>query len=52
MGAGDVIVEIVDANATAIDTAIINLRVTANDHWMMSSIGDGQQVLIAHIEEA
>jgi hypothetical protein len=52
MAAGDVTVQIVDANATAIDTAITAMRVTANDKWLMCSSANGFQVIIAHIEEA
>jgi len=52
MGAGDVTVQILDAVATDIDTALTALRVTANDKWLMCSIANGTQVLIAHIEEA
>ena len=52
MGVGDVSVQIVDAVAADIDTAITALRKTAIDKWLMCSIGNGQQVVIAHIEEA
>jgi|TARA_R100000501_G_C2552051_1_gene66279 hypothetical protein len=52
MAAGDVTVQIVDVNATAIDTAVTAMRVTANDKWLMTSIANGFQVCIVHIEEA
>ena len=52
MAAGDVVVQIVDANATAIDTAVTAMRNTANDHWLMASISNGLQVVIVNIEEA
>jgi len=52
MAAGAVTVQIVDANATAIDAAITAMRVTANDKWLMCSSANGLQVIIAHIEEA
>jgi hypothetical protein len=52
MAAGDVTVEIVAVDTTAIDTAVTNMRVTANDKWLMTNIANGQQVLIVHVEEA
>ncbi len=52
MAAGDVSVQILAPSTTAIDTAVTNLRVTANDKWLMTSIANGMQVLIVHIEEA
>lgn len=52
MAAGDVTVQIVDMSTTAIDTAITNMRVTANDKWLMCSSSNGMQVVIAHVEEA
>ena len=53
MGAGDVTVEIVNAVAADIDTAVTAMRVTANDKYMMTAIGpENQQVVIVHIEEA
>ena len=52
MAQGDVQVQIVDANATAIDTAVTNMRVTANDKWLMTSISNGLQVVIVNVEEA
>lgn len=52
MAAGDVDVQIVDADATAIDTAVTAMRTTANDKWLMCSISNGLQVCIVNIEEA
>ena len=52
MAAGDVTVQIVDADATAIDTAVTAMRTGANDKWLMCSSGGGTQVVIVHIEEA
>ena len=52
MAAGDVTVELVAVNAAAIDTAVTNMRVTANDKWLMTSVANGFQVCIVHIEEA
>lgn len=53
MAAGAVTVQIIDAVAATIDTAVTALRKTANDKWLMSSIGpNNEQVLIVHIEEA
>ena len=52
MAAGDVDVQIVAAIAADIDTAITAMRTTANDKWLMCSIGNGQQILIVNIEEA
>ena len=52
MAAGDVDVEIVDANTTAIDTAVTAMRHTANDKWLMCSTANGLQVIIVNVEEA
>lgn len=52
MAVGAVTVEIVDADVTAIDTAVTNMRVTANDKWLMCSTANGMQVIIVNIEEA
>ena len=53
MGAGDVVVNIVDSGDTAlIDSTITGMRNTANDKWLMCSISNGLQVLIVNIEEA
>ena len=54
MVAGDVVVQIVDAIATTIDTAVTAMRVTAgaNAKWLMTSVGpENQQVCIVAIEE-
>lgn len=51
MAQGDVTVQILAADTSAIDTAVTAMRVTANDKWLMTSLAD-QQVLIVHIEEA
>ena len=52
MAAGDVTVQFIPIPFTTadIDTAITALRVTANDHWLMTAI-EGQ-IVIVHIEEA
>lgn len=55
MGAGDVEVRIVNADATLIDTAVTAMRLTAgaNGKFMMTSIGrEASQVLIVAITEA
>jgi hypothetical protein len=53
MAAGDVTAQIVNANTTDVDTAVTSMRNTANDKWLMTSIGpENQQVLIVNIEEA
>ena len=52
MAAGDVTVQVVKAEPTAVDTAVTAMRNTANDKWLMSSIQNGQYVLIVNIEEA
>lgn len=52
MAQGDVTVQVVAAQATPIDTAVTNMRVTANDKWLMCSTAQGKQVIIVHIEEA
>ena len=51
MAAGDVDVQIVEATTAAIDTAVTAMRTTANDKWLMTAIGNGQQVVIVNIEE-
>ena len=51
MAAGDVTVEIFDINTTTISGAIAAMRVTANDKWLMTNLSNGQQVLVAHVEE-
>ncbi len=53
MAQGDVTVQVIeDATTSAVDTAVTNLRVTANDIWQIFSINNGQDVMIVHIEEA
>ena len=53
MGQGDVDVQIVDATTAAVDTAVTAMRTTANDKWLMASLGvQGERVLIVNIEEA
>jgi hypothetical protein len=53
MAAGDVTVEIVNTDATALDTSLTSLRVTANDRFFINTIGrDKNQILIVHIEES
>jgi len=52
MAAGDVSVQILALSTTAIDTAVTNLRVSANDKWLLTSISNGTQVCLVHIEEA
>ena len=52
MAAGDVDVQIVGATTAAVDAAVTAMRTTANDKWLMCSIGNGQQIMIVNIEEA
>ena len=52
MAAGDVTVQLLAVDTSAIDTAVTALRVTANDKWLMTSVANGLQVLLVHIEEA
>jgi len=54
MAAGDVTVEIhtIADGTAAIDTAVTNLRVTANDKWLLTSLSNGLEIMIVHIEEA
>ena len=52
MAAGDVTVQLLAVDTSAIDTAVTAMRVSANDKWLMTSVADGQQVMIVHIEEA
>lgn len=52
MAAGDVTVQIVAATTAAVDSALTALRVSANDRWLMIPLAGGQQIMIAHIEEA
>lgn len=52
MAAGDVDVQIVNADTAAVDTAVTAMRTTANDKWLMCSVANGLQVMIVNIEEA
>ena len=53
MGQGDVDVQIVDATTAAVDTAVTAMRTTANDTWLITSLGiQNERVLIVNIEEA
>ena len=52
MGAGDVVVQIIDKPFTeaSIAAVITAMRNTANDKWLMTSIAD--QIVVVNIEEA
>jgi len=52
MAAGDVSVQIVAPTTAAVSGAVTAMRNTANDKWLMTSIGNGLQVLIVNVEEA
>lgn len=52
MAAGAVTVQIHPAVTATIDTAVTNLRVSANDHWNFVPLSNGQQIMIIHVEEA
>ena len=53
MVAGNVTVQLVEnVTTTSLDTAITAMRNTANDKWLMTSINNGQDVLVVNIEEA
>lgn len=52
MATGDVTCQVVACNTSDIDTALTNLRVTANDKFLMTDVYNGSKVLICHIEEA
>ena len=53
MAPGDVTVQVVENWTTAtLDVAITNLRVSANDKWMIEGVANGKNILIVHIEEA
>ena len=55
MAPGDVVVSIVNAIASDIDTALTAMRVTAgaDGKFLMTAVGpENQQVVIAAIEEA
>ena len=46
MAAGDVTAELVeDFTIAAVATAVTNLRTTANDKWLMTSVHNGQDKL-------
>ena len=45
MAQGDVDVQIVDATASAVDTAVTAMRTTANDKWLMTKIGNVSNVV-------
>lgn len=52
MAAGDVTILELDAtDSSAIDTAVTNARVTANDKWMAVP-SSHNRILVIHIEEA
>ena len=52
MGVGDVNVQIVNAEVSAIDVAVTAMRKSANDKWLMCSTANGLQVIIVNVEEA
>ena len=53
MAVGDVTVQLVEnATTISVDTAITAMRNTANDKWLMTSMNNGQDILIVNIEEA
>lgn len=53
MAAGDVSVQLVEnATTSSVDTAVTSMRNGANDKWLMTSLNNGQDVLIVNIEEA
>lgn len=54
MAAGDVAVQIVAAQASAVDTALTSMRTTAgaNGKYMAVSLAGGQQVMLIAITEA
>ena len=52
MAAGDVTVEFIAISAGTLVTRMEALRVTANDKWLLTTTGNGQQLVLAHIEEA
>ncbi len=53
MGAGDVQVQIANANVTAISSALFAMRASVgiSGAWLMTGIANGLQVAIASIEE-
>lgn len=53
MAQGDVTVQLIEnATTSSVETAVTNLRQTANDVWQIFSMNNGQDVMIVHIEEA
>lgn len=53
MATGDVTAEIIDLNTTTLESTIETMRNSANDKWLMTTIGpEGKQVLVVNIEEA
>ena len=53
MAAGNVTVELIEnATTTTVDAAITGMRTGANDKWLMTSMNNGQDVLVVNIEEA
>ena len=53
MAVGDVNVQLVEnVTTTSLAAVITAMRVTANDEWLMTSINNGQDVLVVNIEEA
>ena len=52
MAAGDVNVQVLNADAVTISAAVDALRVTANDKWLLTDTGAKKQVILVHIEEA
>lgn len=52
MAVGDVTVNIVKADALQISGALEAMYVSANDKWLMTDVQNGQQVILAHVEEA
>jgi peptidyl-tRNA hydrolase len=52
MTAGDVTVELVENVTTAsLNTAITAMRNGASDKWLMTSINNGQDIIVVNIEE-
>ena len=53
MAHGDVTVELVeDFTTTTVDTAVTGLYVSGSDTWLMTSVHNGQDILIVHIERS
>lgn len=51
MAAGDVTVEIVNADVDSISSSVNGLRNGANDKWGFVSVANGMQVAIINVEE-